>query len=357
MSAAGEDAVLIRTDGRMGHITLNRPRALNALTLEMVRAIDDALTDWEQDNAIALVLIDGAGSRGLCAGGDIRALYEASVAGDISVASSFFYHEYRLNARIAAYRKPYVAFMDGIVMGGGVGLSAHGSHRIVTERTRLAMPETSIGFFPDVGGTWLLGRAPDGLGRHAALTSYQMSAADSILCGLADFCVAAADLPALAQALTHCGSAGMVRSCIDAYAIAPPDGALATARDWVAACYPHDSVEAIVAALQAHPDPAADQAAREIAQKSPTSLKVTLRALREAAAAKSLNACLEQEYRLALHAILSPDFREGVRAAVVDKDKNPSFVPATLALVDDARVQAFFDAPDHGGLGLVQERS
>lgn len=352
MSAANED-VLARIEGTLGHLTLNRPRALNALTLDMVRSLAATLEEWATDPAVKLVLIDGAGDRGLCAGGDIRSLYDAALANDLDLPKHFFRAEYRLNAQIAGYRKPYVAFMDGIVMGGGIGVSAHGSMRIVTERSRLAMPETGIGFVVDIGGTWLLARAPDQFGTHAALTSMQLSAADAILCGLADHHVASASLPALAAALTTCETAADLRATIAAHASVPAAGALALARPWISSCYAPDTVEDIVAALAAHPDPAAQKAAADIATKSPTSLKVTLRALRTAPALGSLQAALAQEYRLVLHSVQTPDFREGVRAAVVDKDRNPKWSPPSLAEVPAATIDAFFSAPNYGGLGLT----
>jgi enoyl-CoA hydratase len=352
MSAANED-VLARIEGALGHLTLNRPRALNALTLDMVRSLATTLEEWATDPAVKLVLIDGAGDRGLCAGGDIRSLYDAALANTLDLPKQFFREEYRLNAQIAAYPKPYVAFMDGIVMGGGIGVSAHGSLRIVTERSRLAMPETGIGFVVDVGGTWLLARAPDQFGTHAALTSMQLGPADALLCGLADHHVPFGSLPAFAAALANCATPADIRAAVAAHATVPAPGALALARPWISTCYAHDTVEQILAALAAHPDPAAQKAAQDIASKSPTSLKVTLRALRTAPALGSLQAALGQEYRLVLHSVQTPDFREGVRAAVVDKDRNPKWSPPTLAEVTPAGIDAFFTAPDYGGLGLI----
>ena len=351
--------VLLRLERGVGRITLNRPRALNALTLPMALAIDAALDDWERDDSVRLVLLDGAGERGLCAGGDIRALYDALLAGDVSAPRTFFHAEYRLNARIARMTKPFVALMDGIVMGGGIGLSAHGAHRVVTERSRLAMPETAIGFLPDVGGTWLLGRAPDQLGMHLALTASQIGAADAILCGLADVHVPSDALAGLAEALGRCDGVGEVRACLDAHASEPQAGLLAGARGWIASCYAGDSVEAILDALRLQQDPLARQAVEEIGRKSPTSLKVTHRALREARRLGRLEPCLEQEYRLAIGCVSLPDFREGVRAALVDKDRSPAWSPATLDAVTAELLERVFATPgdvggDHaGGLGLL----
>jgi enoyl-CoA hydratase len=332
----------IRIERGIGRITLNRPRALNALTHAMVTDIDGALKAWAADAHVRFVLVDGAGERGLCAGGDIRALYDAVVAGDLSVPTAFFRDEYRMNARIARFAKPYVALMDGIVMGGGIGVSAHGTHRVVTERSRLAMPEAGIGFVPDVGGTFLLGHAPAELGTHAALTSFQMGADDAILCGLADICIASDKLADLALALPDCATAEDIQDCLRRFEMAPPPGALRASQDWIAACYAHDTVEAILDALRQNAEPAARQAAEEIGRKSPTSLKITLRALREARLQDRLEPCLEQEYRLALACMEAPDFREGVRAAVVDKDRNPVWSPGRLEDVSASRVEAMF---------------
>jgi enoyl-CoA hydratase len=345
--------VLIRAERGVGRITLNRPRALNALTHGMVQAIDAALHDWCQDSTVRFVLLDGAGARGLCAGGDIRALYDALLLGDMSVPEIFFRDEYRMNAHIARFPKPYVALMDGIVMGGGIGASAHGSYRIVTERSRLAMPETGIGFVPDVGGTFLLGHAPDGLGMHAALTSFQMGAADAILCGLADICVRSERLGELSAALLECAGEEQIEACLRVFETPPPPGILQDARGWIAACYAHDTVEAIVEALRQQPEPAAQQAVEDIAGKSPTSLKITLRAVRDASRHDRLEHSLEQEYRLALACMARPDFREGVRAALVDKDRNPAWSPSRLEEVAPETIEAIFAASDHGGLGLL----
>ena len=344
--------ILARVEGTLGRITLNRPRALNALTHQMVRSIAAALTQWATDDAVHAILLDGAGDRGLCAGGDIRSLYDAAIARDMSVPAAFFRDEYRLNAQIAHYPKPYVALMDGIVMGGGVGLASHGSFRVVTERTRLAMPETGIGFMPDVGGTWLLAHAPDNLGLHAALTAAPMDAARAIACGMADFQVPSSSLPVLATELAKCRTSSEIRACIGSHAATPsPDGAGAPA--WCRTCYAHDSVEQIVQALAQHDEPDAREAAATISRKSPLSLKIALRAIREAPSLGSLDACLEREYRLAMFFMATRDFREGVRAAIVDKDRNPSWAPGDLAGVTDAMVnEAFaFEVPE--GLGLA----
>lgn len=329
--------VLFDVRGHTGVITLNRPRALNALTHPMVLRIDEALARWAQDPAVHQVLIRGAGERGLCAGGDIRAIHDDAKAGG-GASAAFWRDEYRLNARIARYPKPYVALMDGIVMGGGVGVSAHGSVRVVTERSRVAMPETGIGFVPDVGGTHLLARAPGLVGTHLALTGAAVGAADAVYCGLADHCVPAARLPELTAELATSPAA----TVLERYATAPGPGELAGRRAWIDHCYAADTVEEIVERLLGHGDPAAKEAAETVLAKSPTSLKVTLAALRRAAAPGPLERDLVREFRVSCRALAAPDLVEGVRAQVVDKDRTPRWSPAALADVTDAEVERYF---------------
>jgi enoyl-CoA hydratase len=336
-SSSGGDAVLLHRDGPVGRIVLNRPRALNALTHPMVRRIAAALDDWEQDPSVQLVEISGAGERGLCAGGDIRAIREDALRGG-DEARAFWRDEYRLNARIAAFPKPCVALMDGIVMGGGVGVSAHGSVRVVTERSAVAMPETGIGFVPDVGGTWLLSRAPGQLGTHLALTASPVGAADAMLCGLADVFVPSALLPSFSAALAEVGAAEAVAR----HAQPAPRGELAEQRGWIDACYGAETVEEIVERLLDSGERAAKEAAEQILAKSPTALKVTLRSLRLARGQGSLEQVLEQEYRVSCAALSWPDLVEGVRAQVVDKDRSPAWSPATLRQVPDEAVDACF---------------
>ena len=335
--------MLARIEGGMGRITLNRPRALNALTLAMVEAMAAALAAWETDPGVRFVLVEGAGERGLCAGGDIRAIYDASRAGNLSANEAFFRAEYQLNARIARYAKPYVALMDGIVMGGGVGISSHGSHRVVTERSRVAMPETGIGFFPDIGATWLLSHAPGELGTHIGLTGEAIGADDAILSGLADLHIPSASLPDLVEALHDCDAAGL-DSCLARFSTPPPPGLFAESSDWISTCYAGADVVAIVAALATHENAMAQQAAEVIGRRSPTSLKITLHALRTAPGLGSLEACLDREFRMSLIRTHQHDFIEGVRAAVVDKDRNPRWVPARLGEASADDLVAFFTA-------------
>ncbi|MFC8511144.1 enoyl-CoA hydratase/isomerase family protein [Streptomyces sp. NPDC057131] len=343
-----EPDVLVHTEGRAGFLTLNRPRAINALTHAMVRTLDAALTAWEHDPAVETVVIRGAGERGLCAGGDIRAIHDDARAGGTATVA-FWRDEYRLNARIARYPKPYVAFMDGIVMGGGVGVSAHGSVRIVTERSRIAMPETGIGFVPDVGGTFLLGRAPGELGTHLALTGAQAGAGDAILTGLADHFVPAADLPALAEALTRLPAA----EAVALFARPVPPGELAGRRPWIDACYAAATVEGIVERLGDSGVPEAKETATTLLGRSPTALKAALAAIRHARGLDSLESALNTEFRLSCAALSSPDLVEGIRAQVVDKDRDPRWTPATLAEVTERDTAAWFAPQPTGELGLT----
>lgn len=337
--------VLVRQEGVCGRITLNRPQAINALTLEMVAEMYRTLKAWAGDPEIEFLLVDGAGDRGLCAGGDIRALYDYAVSGDFASAAAFFQEEYRLNFFISRYPKPYIVLMDGIVMGGGVGISAHGSRRIVTERSMLAMPETSIGFIPDVGGTFLLGRAPSEFGTHLALTGGRIGAADAIACGLADMYLASDRAPALVDALIACDSQATMRACLQTFAAAPPAGVYESQRRWIEECFAGGSVEEILAALHDRPEREATAAAQAIAKNSPTSLKVTLRALRRGREYADLGRCLQQEFSIAMMCVREGDFVEGVRAAVVDKDRRPRWRPDRLEDVTEGQVDSFFAGP------------
>jgi enoyl-CoA hydratase len=334
------DDILLRRDDHLGQIILNRPKAINALTHAMVTRIAEALDAWEHDDTVATVLLTGAGERGLCAGGDIVAIHRDAVNhGTGTGTERFWFDEYRLNARIAHYPKPYVAVMDGLVLGGGGGVSAHGSLRVVTERTKAGMPETGIGFVPDVGGTHLLSRAPGELGTHVALTAATFSGSDTIALGLADHFVDSSALPALIRNLAVAGAYEAVQSAAPNYF---PPSALAADRAWIDGCYAFDTVEEIVGALRASPAPAAQAAAESILAKSPTALKLTLESLRRARTSGSLAETLEQEYRASLRCLAGPDPAEGIRAQVIDKDRRPQWFPDTLEAVSAADVAAYF---------------
>jgi enoyl-CoA hydratase len=331
---APADPVIIRAENYLGHITLNRPRQINALTLEMVHAVQAALASWAPDPSIAVVLIDGAGDRGLCAGGDIRMLYEG-LAGLAPGPAQFWTDEYRMNCTLAHYPKPIVSYMTGITLGGGVGISAHCSVRIVTESSQVGMPETAIGLCPDVGGLYLLARSPGEVGTHAALTGARFGPADAISAGLADHYVPVAGLARLTEQLRR----GTVPRDLGEQA---PAGELVEQRPWIDQCYANDDVSAILTALCARPEPAAGEAAKVVAAMSPTALKVTLRAIR-LAAKLSLDQVLDQDFRVGMRFLRQPDLPEGIRAQIIDKDRQPRWNPATLDAVTDGDVSAFFD--------------
>jgi enoyl-CoA hydratase len=288
--------------------------------------------------------MEGAGERGLCAGGDIVGLYNSARAGG-DLGQVFWREEYIVNAAIAKYPKPYVAFMEGLVMGGGVGLSAHGSHRVVTDKTKIAMPEVGIGFFPDVGGTYLLSRTPGEVGTYFGLTGEIMNGADAIYSGFADRYVPSQQWSELRAALTEApmgASADAIFAIIDGFAVAPEPGPAQRHREAIDRLFAHDTIEAIAAVLEGDGSEFAQGALKALRTKSPTSLKVTLRLLRTARRASSLQACLIDEYRAALQVFVSAEFIEGVRAAVIDKDRQPKWQPARIEDVDETIVGRYF---------------
>ncbi|WP_328360072.1 enoyl-CoA hydratase/isomerase family protein [Mycobacterium sp. NBC_00419] len=338
---AVSDEILTRVDGRVGRVTLNRPKAINSLTHHMVTVLDTVLTDWAGDPAITAVVLDGAGERGLCAGGDVVAVYESAKAGGAEVRQ-FWWDEYRLNAKIGSYPKPYVAIMDGIVMGGGVGVSAHGNVRVVTDRSKIAMPEVGIGLIPDVGGTYILSRAPGLLGLHAALSGAPFTGADAIATGFADHYVPHEALEAFTAAVAGAG----VEGAIEAFAIEPPPSHLLAQREWIDACYAGETVADIVAALREHDDAAARDTADLIASRSPIAASVALEAIRRAAQLPTLEDVLIQEYRTSSASSRSHDLVEGIRAQIIDKDRNPKWSPSSLAAVTEEDVQDYFAPAD-----------
>ncbi|AXO25741.1 enoyl-CoA hydratase/isomerase family protein [Mycobacterium avium] len=337
----GSDEVLTEVDGNVGLITLNRPKAINSLNQPMIDALSAVLTDWARDDKVRAVLLSGAGERGLCAGGDVVSIYHSARKDGVE-ARRFWRDEYQLNAQISEFAKPYVAVMDGIVMGGGVGVSAHANTRVVTDTSKVAMPEVGIGFIPDVGGVYLLSRAPGGLGLHAALTGAPFSGADAIAMGFADHYVPHADVEAFRRAVVADG----VESALAKYAVEPPPGELAAQRDWIDECYAGQTVEDIVAALRAHGAGPAHDAADLIATRSPIALSVTLAAVRRAADLPTLKDVLVQDYRVSSASLRSHDLVEGIRAQLIDKDRNPQWSPARLADVTAADVEAYFAPVD-----------
>lgn len=340
MAAVESEEVLTRVEGGVGLITLNRPKAINSLNQTMVDALSAVLTRWENDDAVRAVVLSGAGERGLCAGGDVVAVYESARKDGVEVRK-FWRDEYLLDGQIGRLAKPYVSLMDGIVMGGGVGVSAHGSVRVVTETSKVAMPEVGIGFVPDVGGAFLLSRAPGALGLHAALTGAPFSGADAIAMGFADHYVPHDELDAFAKAIIEDG----IEGALAAHAIEPPPSDLVAQRDWIDPCFAGDTVEEIVAALRSHDGPATD-AADLIATRSPIAVAVALEAVRRAAKMDTLEEVLVQDYRVSSAAARSHDLVEGIRAQIIDKDRNPKWSPATLAEITPADVEAYFAPVD-----------
>lgn len=345
------EEVLCTVRGAIGHILLNRPKALNALTLGMVDVISPALDAWAADPAIKAVVIRGAGDRAFCAGGDVRAVWDAGRArqqgqGDGSLTRAFFGGEYRLNRKIKRFPKPYIALMDGITMGGGVGLSVHGSHRVVTEKTLLAMPETGIGLFPDVGGTWFLPRLPGRLGLYLGLTGARVTAADLLYAGIATHSAASASLDEIEAALAN---ADDVEQVLASHAVPMGEPALAGHRAMIDECFDAPDMEGILAALLSQGSGWADKVAETILSMSPTSLKVTFEQLRRGAEL-DFDDCMRLEYRMTQAVMDGHDFYEGIRAVLVDKDKSPKWRPARLVDVKPADVAAYFAVPPGGDL-------
>jgi enoyl-CoA hydratase len=329
--------VLAEVARGVGRIVLNRPRALNALDRPMIDRIAAALTAWRDDPAVSLVTIEGAGGRAFCAGGDVRAIRSLAIAGEAAAVEGFFVAEYGVNRMIAEYPKPYVALIDGISMGGGLGLSIHGSHRVVTEHATMAMPETAIALFPDIGATYFLPRLPGESGMYLALTGARISPGDAMHTGLATQFVPRAGLEALKEALARQGI-----GAVAAHAAPPPESLLAADRPAIDRCFSAGSVAAVLAALETEGTAWASATLATLGQMSPTSLTVTFEALRRGAR-MTLAECLAMELTLTRGVTRHPDFAEGVRAQVIDKTRDPKWSPATLAAVDPADIAALFE--------------
>jgi enoyl-CoA hydratase len=335
--------ILVQELGALRRLTLNRPKALNALTLGMCETMTRYMQAWATDPAVGAILIDGSGDRAFCAGGDLRALYDGAKAGN-SVPAEFWSTEYKLDVLIARYPKPVIVIMDGLVMGGGVGLAASAAHRVVTERSAVALPEIGIGYFPDIGASYLLARAPDHFGYYLALTGSRIGPADAIECGFADIHISAAKLGALPAALAECRNDTDVRQRLGEFAEPPAPGRLPAARQWVDHCYSAARVEDIFERLHEAQLPDADAALAIMQKASPTSLKITLRNVHDAASFKRVEECFQQDYRISLACIAGHDFIEGIRAAIVDKDRNPAWRPENLEAVTPEIVDRHFQS-------------
>ncbi len=328
----------IRIEGRAGRITLTRPKALNALSYEMCLAIDAALKDWAQDDAVALVLIDAAGDKAFCAGGDIAQMYSTGKSGDYSYGRQFWSDEYGMNARLAEYSKPIVSFLQGFVMGGGVGAGCHASHRIVGETSQISMPECGIGLVPDVGGSWILSRAPGALGAYLGLTGARMGPGDAIRAGFADLFIPQDHWNSLKAQLVATGDTGALQGS------PAPEAALAAHRESIDAAFGQDSLPAIAQALEQDDSTFATKALQSLLRNSPLSMACTLAMLRNLDAQSSIRDALAQEYRFTWRAMEHADFLEGIRAAIIDKDRAPRWRHAHLADVTQAEASAMLAA-------------
>ena len=342
--------IIIRKSGLAGRATFNRPKALNALTHEMCLALEIALRKWAEDDSIALALVDATGDRAFCAGGDIVGLYNAGLEGNFDLGRHFWRDEYRLNDLIDTYEKPYVCVMDGFVMGGGVGVSAHGSHRIVTERTQFAMPECGIGLIPDVGGSWLLAKMPGQTGRYTGLTGARLSGADCIWAGLADFYVPSDKLEALKSRLEDTGDARVIAE----FAETPPASELAETAPEIDALFGGDSLATIFDRLQGGASDVIARADKALRAASPLSLMMAFETLNHARQAEGLTEVLVQEYRAVCFAHAEGDFLEGIRAKVIDRDNAPNWLHATIhevpaALIEKLKQPAYGGDLDMGG--------
>lgn len=346
--------ILFDRRGAIGLVTLNRPKALNALTLPMIRAFARQLDRWEPDAAVRAIVMVGAGDRAFCAGGDIRAIHDAGKSDD-PVGQAFFREEYALNLRLHRLAKPTVAILDGVTMGGGVGLSVHGSHRVATEKLLFAMPETGIGLFPDVGGGYFLPRCPGETGTYLGLVGARLKAADALYVGAATHLVESAGVEELVAALAGADFGqnphGAVNRVLAQRQAASGDPPLKQHRATIDRCFAGSSVEAILAALEADGGEWAGAARAAILHKSPTSLKITLRQLRSGAS-MGLAEELRMEYRMTQACLLGTDLYEGVRAVVIDKDNKPRWSPGQLEQVGEDVVQRHFVVPKDGDLML-----
>lgn len=331
-------------------ILLNRPQALNALTHAMCVPLEQHLRGWAKDAAIKAVIIKGAGEKAFCAGGDIRKLADRGPEG-AEYRKRFWYDEYRCNTLIGEYPKPFIALIDGIFMGGGVGLSVHGSHRIVSEFATFAMPETGIGLFPDVGGTYFLPRCPGELGTYLGLTGARLKAADIIAAGVATHYVERRQLAALEQALI--GTAPSDTAAVDAvvaqFAADPGPSQLSARKQQIDKLFAGNSAAEIMEALQSDGSEFALEQAKILRTKSPTSLKLTLAQLRRGKTLP-LRECMRLEWRMCNHVAEGHDFYEGVRAVIIDKDQQPKWRPATLEEVADAEIEKYFSPVAAGEL-------
>ncbi len=320
----------IRTEGRAGRITLTRPDALNALTYEMVLAIEKALDAW-RENDVAVVLLDAEGERAFCSGGDISDMYASAGRGDLDYGRQFWRDEYRLNAKIFEYPKPVISFLQGFTMGGGVGVGCHGSHRIVGESSKIAMPECGIGLVPDVGGSLMLTLAPGRLGEYLGTTSFRMGPTDAILAGFADHFVPEADWPTLKAQI-------IARGEVEIPEHTPPEGKLAAMRDEIDDYFAGETLGDINRALQASSSDFATESLKALSRNAPLAMACSVQIIHRVRGATSIRQVLDQEFRYTYRAVAQGDFIEGIRAAIIDKDCSPKWADASIAELSDADV-------------------
>jgi enoyl-CoA hydratase len=333
------DDLIVANEGPVGRIRLNRPKALHALNLAMCEGVLEALEAWRGDASVEAIVVDHAEGRGFCAGGDIRML-AASGAGDGVAARAFFHAEYRMNHRLFVYAKPIVAFMDGITMGGGVGLALPCTYRVATENTKFAMPETGIGLFPDVGGGWYLSRLPGRIGQYLALTGHRINGADCLALGLATHYLTSAKLESVKDWIVE--RPREIDVILEGSSDVPDDAEIMTHRDDIDRLFASDVLEEIYAALDADGGEWAARTLATLRTKSPQTMKVSLRLLHEGAAMASFADEMKQEYAVGAHVVQRHDFIEGVRAVIVDKDNAPRWDPATPEGVSDHVIDQIF---------------
>lgn len=344
------DDIHIRKSGKAGRITLTRPQALNAMTYDMCMSIGKALDEWKNDESVSIIVIDAEGSKSFCAGGDIADLYKTGKAGDFAYGQKFWADEYRVNAKIKDYPKPYIAIMDGIVMGGGVGISAHGSHRIVTENTMFAMPECGIGLVPDVGGNYFLSRAKGSIGEYLGATGARLKASDCIYAGIADSFVPEDDLPALIKTLEETGNPAIInehaRECIP--------GELAINQKTIDTHFSKASASEIIQSLEQDGDDWEANAAKLMRRNCPLSVACAIEIVRKSRHMTSMQEILKLEYRFTYRAMSHGNFIEGIRAQIIDKDRMPKWQPSTLEELTQDKIDLMLDTLDADELGFQE---
>ena len=336
----------IHTHGPAGHISLNRPKALHALTQGMCEGMSEALLGWRTDDAITAVMLDHAEGRGFCAGGDVQLVRNSALTDDGASGRAFFHAEYRLNHLMFTYPKPIVAFMDGVTMGGGVGISQPCKFRVATENTMFAMPEGSIGLFPDVGASWYLPRLPGAVGKFLALTAARLDGAECLWAGLATHYLEAASLP---EAKARIARGDDVEAVLTDLSVSPPEARLTGNAKRIDSLFGHDTLEEIVAALQADESEWAQKELKAVRAKCPTTSKVALRQFAENAGCDDFAANMRMEYRIASRMMLRHDFAEGVRAVLIDKTGDPEWDPAAPEGVHEALLDGIFAEDPAGG--------